>query len=235
MNTENCNYLKRNLEDVRAAIAAAAKKADRTTMPLLIAAVKYADETELTQLLSLGITDVGENRVQQLQVHGAQYAALGVTVHFIGHLQKNKVKHVVGVADLIHSVDSKELAAEINTRAAAKGIIANVLIEINSGREPDKSGVMPEEAEALLAAMLGMPHLSVKGLMTMGPRCADEADCRPYFAATRTLAGALWKKFALPGEPLLSMGMSESFGAAIAEGAHMVRIGRRLFAQDNGA
>jgi pyridoxal phosphate enzyme (YggS family) len=131
---------------------------------------------------------------------------------------------------MIHSLDSEHLALEIEKRAAAKGRVIDVLLEINSGRESAKSGALPEQAEALCRSILTLPHLRLRGFMTMGPHCESEEEYRAYFAQTTALGRALWATLSLEGEPLLSMGMSESYRAAIKEGADFLRIGRRLFA-----
>lgn len=226
MQTDN---IANNLRAVRAEIAAAEAAAGRVEKTRLIAAVKYADDAQLERLLSLGVTDVGENRVQQLQAHWERERAAGVRVHFIGSLQKNKVKYLVGKVAMIHSVDSAELAAEIEKQFAKVDLRVPVLVEINSGREEAKGGVLPEAAAALCRTVAAMRHMALCGLMTMGPRCGSEAAYRAYFAETRTLAQNIWRELGLEGAPLLSMGMSESYAAAVAEGADMVRVGRKLF------
>ena len=226
METDNIGN---NLRAVRARIAAAEAAAGREGKTRLIVAVKYADDAQLERLLALGVADVGENRVQQLQAHWEREHAAGVRVHFIGSLQKNKVKYLVGKVAMIHSVDSAELAAEIEKQFAKAAIRVPVLVEINSGREEAKSGVLPEEAAALCRTVAALPHLALCGLMTMGPRCENEAAYRAYFAETRVLAQNIWQELKLDGAPLLSMGMSESYAAAVAEGADMVRVGRKLF------
>lgn len=225
-------YMRENLQAVRAALAAAETAAGRSGSTRMVAAVKYAEDRELAELLRLGVDEVGENRVQQLLAHWPLYEKSNVKVHFIGHLQKNKVKYIVDKVALIHSVDSVELAGEISRRAVALGLTVSVLVEINSGREAAKSGVLPEEAEALCRAILALPGLSLCGFMTMAPRCENKTAYHTYFAATRVLAEGLWQALCLPGKPLLSMGMSESFEAAVAEGADLVRVGRRLFQKD---
>jgi uncharacterized pyridoxal phosphate-containing UPF0001 family protein len=133
---------------------------------------------------------------------------------------------------MIHSVDSAELAEEISRRAVAKGLTVPILIEINSGREEAKSGVLPEEAEALFRRVLALPGLAPSGFMTMAPKCEDAAAYRAYFQATRRLGEAIWQALALAGKPLFSMGMSGSYAEAIAEGADLVRVGRRLFLRE---
>lgn len=219
----------RNLARVKDAVAAAEAAASRTGQTRLVAAVKYATDEQLAALLALGVTDVGENRVQQLLAHYPQLEEAGVRVHLIGTLQKNKVKYLVGKVETIQSLDSEELAAEIEKQYAKAGCSVRVLVEINSGREAAKSGVLPETALALCRAVLRLPHLTLCGFMTMGPRCETEQEYRAYFKTTRELAHAIWRQLGLAGAPLLSMGMSESFTAAIAEGADMVRVGRTLF------
>ena len=223
-------YIKENLAATKAQLAAAMQEAGRQDECVVLAAVKYAVPGEIEALLDAGVTDVGENRVQQLLDNAALYAARGVRVHFIGSLQTNKVKYIADKVCMIHSLDSDKLALEIEKRAAQKGRVIDVLVEINSGREESKSGVLPEEALALCRTALSLPHLHLCGFMTMGPRCESEAEYRAYFAETVALGRSLWKTLELEGEPLFSMGMSESFAAAVKEGSSFVRVGRRLFA-----
>ena len=225
-------YLDRNVAQIRTRIADAAQSAGRAPEEItLLAAVKSGEIGEIRYLhRDLGIRDLGENRVQQFLEH---YEALreekDIRWHFIGSLQTNKVKYIIDKVHMIHSVDSLSLAEEIEKRAAAKGLVINVLVEINSGREESKSGVLPEQAEDLCRALLALPHLRLCGFMTMGPRFESEADYRAYFAQTVALGATLWHTLGMEGEPLYSMGMSESFAAAIKEGASFVRVGRRLF------
>ncbi len=223
-------YIQKNLAAVRTELQAAAQAVDRPDTPTVIAAVKYAVAGEIEALLDAGVTDVGENRVQQLLANMPLYRARNVRVHFIGSLQTNKVKYIIDTVDTVHSLDSERLAAELEKRAAARDRVINVLIEINSGREEAKSGVLPEAARALCQTVLTFPHLRLCGFMTMGPHCESEADYRRCFADTVSLGKALWAELALPDAPLFSMGMSESFSAAVKEGAAFVRVGRRLFA-----
>ena len=224
-------YIAENLNAVRAELACAEAAVGREGKTVLIAAVKYASDEELAALLALGVTDIGENRVQQLLAHWETARAYGARVHFIGTLQRNKVKYIVDKVSAIHSVDSVALAAEISRRAVATGRVIDVFAEVNSGREEAKSGVMPEEALPLCREIAALPGLSLQGLMTMAPHCESPAEYRTYFRQTGELAERIWQELGLVGEPQLSMGMSESFAAAIAEGATMVRVGRRLFAK----
>lgn len=225
-------YIKRNLEAVRQELRDAAASAARTDEVDLIAAVKYATDEELAALLALGITDVGENRVQQLLAHYPAYEGRDVRVHFIGTLQKNKIKYIIDKVYAIHSVDSEALAREIDRHAERHGICMRVFAEVNIGKEEAKSGCMPEGVTALCRAICALPHLQLVGLMTMAPRCDGEAAYRAYFSELRALAREVERELGL-AEPLqLSMGMSESFVAAIKEGATLVRVGRRLFLKD---
>ncbi len=225
-------YVTRNLMAVREELNAAERAAGRAGKTALIAAVKYADDAELGALLAAGVADVGENRVQQLLAHMPIYEKHEARIHFIGTLQKNKIKYIIDKVYAIHSVDSVELAREIDKHAAKRGLRVRVLAEVNIGREEAKSGAMPEDMTALCREIAGLQSLDLLGVMTMAPRCENAADYRRYFAEARELANKIWGELSLPGVPLLSMGMSESFGAAIAEGADMVRVGRRLFTKE---
>ena len=224
------HYIEQNLAAVREALRAAKQDSQINADCTLLAAVKYAQGEEITALLDAGVTDVGENRVQQLLEHAPFYEGREVRLHFIGSLQTNKVKYIADKVDMIHSLDSERLAAEIEKRAAAAGRVIDVLVEINSGREVSKTGVLPEQAEALCRAVLPLSHLRLRGFMTMGPRFETEAEYRAYFRETVELGKEIWARLALPGAPLFSMGMSESFAAAVKEGSSFVRVGRRLFA-----
>ena len=223
-------YIENNLTAVRAQIADAEREVGREGKTVMLAAVKYATDGEIEAMLDAGVTDVGENRVQQLMANLPLYESRACRVHFIGSLQTNKVKYIADRVDVIHSLDSERLALEIEKRAAAKGRVIDVLVEINSGREESKSGVLPEEALALCRIALTLPHLHLAGFMTMGPVCESEEEYRTYFKETVALGNALWRSLGLAGEPAFSMGMSQSFPAAIKEGATWVRVGRSLFA-----
>lgn len=225
-------YVTKNLASVKAEIRAAETLAGREGKTSLIAAVKYATDEELSDLLSLGVADVGENRVQQLLAHMSAYEGSDVRIHFIGTLQKNKIKYIIDKVFAIHSVDSAALAGEIAKHARKRGLTVRVFAEVNIGREEAKSGVMPEEAKALCGEIVQQEGLTLMGLMTMAPKCESDAEYRGYFRSTKALAEEIWQELGLEGKPLLSMGMSESFGAAIAEGADMVRVGRRLFLKE---
>ena len=225
-------YIKENLEAVLGNIRAAERESGRPEGDVrLLAAVKSADTAEINYLTqTLGVKYIGENRVQQLL---SRYDALekdGVEIHFIGSLQKNKVKYIIDKVAAIHSVDSLSLAEEINKRAGSIGKRMDVYIEINSGREENKGGILPEDAPQLCRSVAALPNLRVVGLMTMAPHVSDPAEYRTYFSETRILADRIFREILQSEEPpVLSMGMSESYREAALEGASIVRVGRQLF------
>jgi pyridoxal phosphate enzyme (YggS family) len=195
----------------------------------LVAAAKTRTAAEILEAIGAGIRIVGENYIQEA---ADVFPAVGRRArwHFIGHLQSNKVKKAVEIFDLVETVDSIALGREIDKRAGAAGKTMDVLVEVNSGREPQKSGVRPEEVEPLVRALVGLPRLRVLGLMTMGPFEGDPEDSRPYFKETRRIWDAL-KALAIPGAEMrhLSMGMTNSWRVAVEEGATLVRIGTAIF------
>jgi len=203
-----------------------------STLPqgvLLEAAAKTRTSHEVDQAISAGISIIGENYLQEAeQVIPAVKGR--VPVHFIGHLQTRKVKKALELFDMIETVDSIKLAREINKRAAAIDRPMPVLIEINSGREPQKYGVLPEDAEEFLMSFEQMPFVKVQGLMTMGPFTEDTEKARPYFTETARLF-KLFSKKNIPWITMryLSMGMSGTYSVAVEEGANIVRIGTRIF------
>ena len=229
--TKDLSYLDRNLSEIRATIAQAETESGRPVgSTLLLAAIKSADVCEINYLTEkLGVKDVGENRVQQLM---ERYDALhkdGVRFHFIGSLQKNKVKYIIDKVSVIHSLDTLSLAQEIDKRARAIGKTVDVYAEVNSGREENKGGLLPEEVLPFCKLLENYPALHLVGLMTMAPRCEDPKDYHGYFRATYELAEQVFRALSREDRPLLSMGMSESFREAVAEGADVVRVGRQLF------
>jgi hypothetical protein len=195
----------------------------------LVVAAKTRTAAEILEAIEAGVGIIGENYVQEA---ADVFPAIGGRArwHFIGHLQTNKVKKAVEIFDLIETVDSIGLGREIDKRSAAAGKTIDILVEVNSGREPQKAGVLPEEAEPLVRSLAALPHLRIRGLMTMGPFEGDPEDSRPYFKETRRVWEAL-KIQAIPGTEMryLSMGMTNSWRVAIEEGATMVRIGTAIF------
>ncbi len=197
----------------------------------LVAAAKTRTPEEILKAVNAGITIVGENYVQEAQ---QAYEKIGNKAkwHFIGHLQKNKVKKAVEIFDMIETVDSFKIAKEIDKRCTQIGKIIPVLIEVNSGREEQKFGVFPEDVEDLLKEISAFKTIKVMGLMTMGPMFGDPENSRQYFIETRKIYEKI-KKIDLPGIEMkfLSMGMTNSFKIAIQEGANMVRLGTLLFGE----
>jgi len=197
----------------------------------LVAAAKTRNPQEILQTIEAGVTIIGENYVKEAQ---SAFAVIGNRCrwHFIGHLQRNKVKVAVEIFDLIETVDSLPLAVEIDKRCSRIGKVMPVLIEINSGREPQKAGVFPEKAEGLIKEIAPLKHMRIMGLMTMGPRFGDPEKARPYFVETRRLFEEV-QDLELPGVEMkhLSMGMSNTYKIAIEEGATIVRVGTKLFGE----
>ena len=196
---------------------------------ILVAAAKSRTPQEIGEALDAGITAVGENYLQESR---AAIEAIGARAswHFIGHIQKNKVKHIVPLFDMIETLDSFELATMIDRHAFKHNKLMPVLIEVNIAREEQKAGVLPERVEDLLREIRPLTNIKVQGLMTMGPFVNDPEDLRPYFRQMRSLFEEI-RKLAVPNVEMthLSMGMSDSYRAAIEEGATMVRIGTLLF------
>lgn len=197
----------------------------------LEAAAKTRTPEEIIEAIEAGVTIIGENYFQEAE---KAYQAVGPKAkwHFIGHLQKNKVKKAVGIFDMIETVDSIEIAREIDKRCAQIGKVIPVLIEVNSGREPQKSGVFPEKTIALIEELAAYPNVRVMGLMTMGPLWGDPEDSRPYFRETKKLFDELLKLNLAHAEMrYLSMGMTFSYKVALEEGANIIRIGTKIFGE----
>ncbi len=197
----------------------------------LVAAAKSQTPGKVLEAIEAGVRTIGENYVQEAESH---FAAIGSRAewHFIGHLQTNKVKKAVGIFDMIETVDSADLAREIDKRCRAIGKTMAVLIEINSGEEEQKAGVRPADAEALTREIAPLPNIKVRGIMTMGPFEGDPENSRPYFRITREAFERI-KALAIPGLEMavLSMGMTNSYRIALEEGANMIRIGTKIFGQ----
>jgi pyridoxal phosphate enzyme (YggS family) len=224
------NPVAQNLEEVRGAIADAARRAGRDPSAVrLVAVSKTVDLERIRAAMDAGQDLFGENYLQEAR---DKIAALGRRVgwHLVGHLQSNKAKGAVELFDLIHAVDRLKLAEALDAAAARLGKVQDVLIQVNQGGEATKSGVAPEAAPALLQEVARLPHLRVLGLMTMPPWLPDPEAVRPYFRALRELRDHLR---GLTGLPLteLSMGMSGDFAVAVEEGATLVRVGTAIFGE----
>lgn len=216
---------------VQERIAAACERAGRDRSDVtLVAVTKTFPPDVVADAIAAGVTDIGENRAQELK---EKAAVLGATVgerarwHFIGHLQTNKVRQVVGTAALIHSVDRYGLAEAIARRAHTLGITQEVLVEVNLAGESSKTGIEPQRLRSLLDEIHGLEGLEVRGLMAMPPFADDPEAARPYFRELAELGAqsAGW----IPGRVELSMGMTRDFEVAIEEGATLVRVGEAIF------
>lgn len=220
-----------NLGVVQENIARAAEKAGRDPKEiLLIGATKMNDADRVREAIAAGLPACGENRVQELLEKNEQGAYAGARLHFIGSLQKNKVKYLVGLVELIHSVDSVELMREINKQALKRGIVQDILLEVNTGGEESKSGFAPEMLPQMLAAAAEFPGICVRGLMTIPPICRSPEENLPYFQLLHQLfIDNGEKKYDNVRMDFMSMGMSGDYEAAIACGANMVRVGTAIF------
>ncbi|MCR5577049.1 MAG: YggS family pyridoxal phosphate-dependent enzyme [Oscillospiraceae bacterium] len=220
-----------NLALVKANIARAAEAAGRDPAKiLLIGATKMNDAARVREAVAAGLPACGENRVQELLEKHAQGAYEGAELHFIGSLQRNKVKYLVGLVRLIHSVDSVELMREIDRQARKRGLVQDILLEVNAAGEASKSGFAPEALPDMLAAAAQFPGLRVRGLMTIPPICAEETENLPYFLLLKQLfVDNGEKKYDNVSMDFLSMGMSGDYEAAVSCGANMVRVGTAIF------
>ena len=220
-----------NLARVRENIARAAEKAGRDPGDiLLVGASKMNDAARVREAIAAGLPACGENRVQELLEKNAQGAYEGAELHFIGTLQRNKVRYLVGLVRLIHSVDSVELMREIDRQARKRGLVQDILLEVNAAGEASKSGFAPEPLPEMLAAASEFPGLRVRGLMTIPPICSSGAENIPYFLLLNKLfIDNGEKKYDNVRMDFLSMGMSGDYEAAISCGANMVRVGTAIF------
>ena len=195
----------------------------------LLGATKTVPAEDVLFAASLGLRVAGENKPQEFR---DKYGLLAPVLdyQFIGHLQRNKAKYVVGSATLIHSVDSLRLAEEIDRLAKARGTVQDVLMEINIGREESKSGFLPEDVSGIIDEFGKFSSLNLRGIMTMAPVCEKKDDYRKYFQETYTIFIDIYqKKSHNIGDTILSMGMSDSFVEAIEEGSTLVRVGSAIF------
>jgi len=223
--------LAENIARVRAEIAEAAVKSGRRTDAVrLVAATKYVDAAVTRQVAAAGVLDLGESRPQEIWSKAPELSDTGARWHLIGHLQRNKVRRTLPLIVLIHSVDSLRLLEELQAEAARTSHLTQVLLEVNISGDETKTGFASGEMEAALQTAAGMKNLVVTGLMSMAGLDTDATTSQKQFAAVRELRDRLQQN-APPNINLseLSMGMSNDFREAIAEGATMVRIGSSLF------
>lgn len=212
-------------------VHAAAEKSGRDPSRVrLVAATKTVSVERIREGVDAGLSLLGENRVQEALPKIEALAKTQVQWHFIGQLQRRKVRSIIGLFALIHSVDSVELAHEIDRRAGDAGLVQDVLLEVNVGGESTKAGFRPDDLVQLVATMAPLTHLRIKGLMAIPPPTADAESARPYFIQIRDLAKAVAAE-AIPGVTMdeLSMGMSNDYTIAVEEGATLVRVGSAIF------
>ena len=200
----------------------------------VMAVTKTVDPVLVNAAIGAGITLLGENKAQELCAKYDSYHKDGVQIHFIGHLQTNKVRQIVDKVSMVESVDSIKLAREIDRHCAAIGKVMDVLLEVNIGREENKTGIFPEQLPALLEEAGKLEHIRVRGLMTIPPMCETEEEVLQYFSQMRQLfIDIKQKKYDNISMEILSMGMSADYLAAVRCGSNIVRIGTAMFGQRN--
>ena len=222
-----------NILKIRERILSACSRAKREASGIkLVAVSKSVGIDEIKEAVSYGIFEFGENRVQDagLKIKAFNVNLAPVYWHMIGHLQANKVKSAVKIFDLIQSVDSLTLAAEINREASKINKIQDVLLEVKTSPEATKSGIEPDKVAEVVMGISGYKNMRLQGLMTIAPLVENSEDARPYFRALRELKDKI-NRLSITSQPLsvLSMGMTNDFEIAIEEGSNMVRIGRGIF------
>ena len=226
-----------NVAAVRESIRAAAVAAGRDPSEItLCAATKMNDSDKVRQAIAAGVTVCGENRVQELVQKQAENAYEGAQVHFIGHLQTNKLRQVVGKVDLIQSVDREKLLLAINDEAAKQGIVQDILLQVNIGYEPQKGGFLPEEMLRVAETVSHLPAVRVLGLMAIPPVCQESTENHKFFQKMREIGvDIMQKKYDNVRVDIMSMGMSGDYAEAIACGSTMVRVGTAIFGARNYA
>ena len=223
-----------NIAQVRANIEAAAQEAGRDPKEItLVGASKMNDAAACREAIAAGIDVLGENRVQEMIQKLSEHAYDGAPLHFIGHLQRNKVKQVVGHVDLIQSVGSIELLDEIEKVAAARNLVQDILLEVNIGGEEAKSGFAPEALCEAAALARELPHVRVRGVMAIPPIEREPDGNVPYFRKLHALFVDINEKMYDNELEYISMGMSDDFESAIRCGSNMVRVGTAIFGARN--
>lgn len=221
--------IKENLQKVRERISAACFKAGRSPDSVTIVCVsKGRSLDEIKEAIDAGISDIGENKVQEAELKYKQLSSIAYSLspikwHMVGHLQTNKVKDAARIFDLIHSVDSAHLADAVNREAAKVNKVQGILIEVKTSPEATKFGVKPEEVLKITGELAKFKSINIKGFMTIAALVDNPQKARPYFKMLRELRDKIDKRM------VLSMGMSDDFEVAIEEGASIVRLGRAIF------
>lgn len=220
-----------NYKTIEENISAAAIKSGRSREDItFLAATKTVEPVYINHAISLGLKYIGENRVQELLSKYESYDLENASLHFIGHLQSNKVRQIINKVDLIQSVDSVKLSNEISRQSKLNNTDCDVLIEVNIGGEESKSGIQPEQLNELLYEISDLDNVHVKGLMSIPPICDSKTEIRKYFLQMHKLfVDIKSKKIDNVDMKFLSMGMSSDYEEAILEGANMVRLGSALF------
>lgn len=222
--------IRENIEAIRAEIDEAARETGRTGADIvLVGASKMNDAAACQEAIAAGIDALGENRVQEMTAKLAEDAYRGAPLHFIGHLQRNKVKQVVGKVDLLQSVGSLELLAEVDKQAEKLGLVQDILLEVNIGGEEAKSGFAPGAVEDAAARAKVCAGVRVRGLMTIPPANATREENMVYFQKVKALYVDISEKMYDNKLEYLSMGMSGDYADAIRAGANMVRVGTAIF------
>ncbi len=227
--------MKERLSHVKHRIRAAAEACGRDPEGIrLVAVSKTMSAEKVREAIAAGATLLGENYIQEAREKFDLLSSEPVSWHFIGHLQTNKAKYAVRLADLIHSVDSFKLARELSKQAGKIGKVQPILIQVNIGKEASKSGIAAEDVQKLIADISELDHVSVQGLMVIPPFYNEPEKVRPFFSGLRELRDQI-EKAALPNVEMkeLSMGMTGDFEVAIEEGATLVRVGTAIFGERN--
>lgn len=214
--------IKENVERVRQRIVQACDKIKADPAKITIVCVtKGRTITQIQEAVESGLKDIGENKVQEALLKYQEFST--IKWHMIGHLQSNKARDAVKIFSLIHSVDSVNLAKEIDKQAAKINKIQDILLEVKTSPEPSKFGINPQDLDGIIVEIKGLKNIKVKGLMTVAPLVDNASHARPYFSKLRELRDKLNPSW------LLSMGMSDDFEVAVEEGANIIRIGRAIF------
>jgi PLP dependent protein len=228
----NEEQLAENIAQVRARIAQAAERVGRDQAEIILVAVSKTQSVELVEMAyNLGVSDFGENRVQEGLAKIVHFPYEGACWHLIGHLQSNKAAKVVGPFACVHSVDTLHLAQTLNRHAQAQGRRVPILLQVNIAGEASKEGMSPEEAPQLARQIAVLPALEIEGLMTIAPLVSDPEEVRPVFRALYHLRERLQDEVTACNWRHLSMGMTDDYEVAIEEGATIVRVGRAIFGE----
>lgn len=224
-----------NLSAVKAKIDEAARRVKRNPEGVkLVCVTKGRSSDEIAEAVRCGISDIGENKVQEAKGKRPALKDMKISWHMVGHLQTNKAKDAVNIFDLIHSVDSVKLANEIENQASRIDKVQDILVEVNTSGERNKFGADPAQVMTLVKEIVGLKHVNLSGLMTMAPVVKDKEEARPYFRKLREMQTEV-NNFLLTAHysPLvaLSMGMSQDYDVAVEEGATIVRVGTAIFGE----